>query len=146
MTGDLEKVDFIRVRMGVSYKEACGALEVAGGDVTQALIHLEDKKKNMGERLQDRGADMTDTLRGALRRSHATRVKLMDGDRTVVEVPGTVVAAGLLGTLISNEVALLMVAGAIMAMSRQYTLEVEWPEEDATNSQDMYLHEPEVTH
>jgi hypothetical protein len=146
LTGELEKVDFIRMRMGVSYKEARRALEAAGGDVTRALIRLEDKTGNMGERLRDRRADLTNSLRGMVRKSHATRVRLMDGDRSVAEAPGSVVAAGLIGTLLSNEIALLMVAGAVMAMTRGYTLEVDWPEGEDEMIRNTSYAEPGVTH
>ena len=42
----LEKVDLIRERTGVSYTEAKEALEAGNGDVVDALIYIENKKKS----------------------------------------------------------------------------------------------------
>ena len=55
MTSELEKIDLIRARLGVSYKEAREALEKADGDVVQALVNLEEQGRNLGERFQARG-------------------------------------------------------------------------------------------
>ena len=41
----LEKVDAIRERINVSYEKAKEALEIAEGDVLEALIYLEKDKK-----------------------------------------------------------------------------------------------------
>ena len=41
----LEKVEKIREKTGVTYEEAKAALEAAGGDVLDALVYLESKGK-----------------------------------------------------------------------------------------------------
>ena len=40
----LEKIDLIRERMGVSYKEAKDALDQSQGNVLDAIILLEEKR------------------------------------------------------------------------------------------------------
>ena len=42
----LEKIDLIRERMGVSYKEAKDALDQSQGNVLDAIILLEEKKED----------------------------------------------------------------------------------------------------
>ena len=41
----LEKVEKIREKTGVTYEEAKAALDAAGGDVLDALVYLESKGK-----------------------------------------------------------------------------------------------------
>lgn len=129
MTVELEKIDLLRVRMGVSYQEAYEALDAAGGDVVGALIELEDRKKDFCVRLQDRGSVLVDNLCGLMNKGYNTRLRFKQGERTVIEVPGTVAAVGLLAAAVSNEAALLLAAGALVAMANEYTLEVDWPEQ-----------------
>lgn len=132
MNSELEKIDLIRARLGVGYKEAKEALDAAGGDVVQALIRLEDEKKNFTEKLQDRGQELLEQLKEIFQRGQETRIKIKQGERTVVELPAPVGALGLLGTLASSQLAVLGALGAVTAMARNYTLEIERPgrEED----------------
>lgn len=125
MTSDLEKIDILRARLGVGYKEAKDALEEAGGDVVQALINLEEKGRNMGERFQARGQEMVEQLKGLLHKGQNYRIKLKKGDDTVFEVPASVGALGLLGALASSEIAILGALGTVTAMANKYTLEFE---------------------
>ena len=41
----LEKVDQVRERTGVTYAEAKNALEIANGDVLEAIIYIENIKE-----------------------------------------------------------------------------------------------------
>lgn len=125
MTSDLEKIDILRARLGVGYKEAKEALEAAGGDVVQALINLEEKGRNMGERFQARGQEMVGQLKGLLHRGQDYRIKLKKGEETVFEVPASVGALGLIGALASSEIAILGALGTVTAMAHNYTLEFE---------------------
>lgn len=127
MTAELEKIDLVRMRMGVSYQEAYNALNTAGGDVVGALIELEDRKKDIGARLQDQRSALVDKLFSIVNKGHHTKLRFKQGDHTVIEVPGTVAAVGLLTAAVSNEVALLLAAGTLVAMANEYTLEVDWP-------------------
>ena len=52
---ELLKIDLLRERTGVGYKEAKDALDKAGGDVVQALIFIEDERVNLDEDLQRKG-------------------------------------------------------------------------------------------
>lgn len=125
MTGDLEKIDILRARFGVGYKEARDALEAAGGDVIQALVNFEEKGRNIGERLQAHGQEVADKLKKLLHNGQNYRIKLKKGGNTVFEVPATVGALGLVGTLISKEFAILGALGTVTAMVHDYTLEFE---------------------
>ncbi|TEB07209.1 nascent polypeptide-associated complex protein [Pelotomaculum schinkii] len=125
MNSDLEKIDILRARLGVGYKEAREALEEAGGDVVQALVDLEEKGRNIGERFQARGQEMVGQFKSLLHKGQNYRIKLKKGDETVFEVPASVGALGLIGALASSEIAILGALGTVTAMAHKYTLEFE---------------------
>ncbi len=129
MTGELEKIDIIRTRLGVSYKEAKEALDAAGGDVVQALINLEGGGHDFGECFQTKGQEMMGQLKGLLERGRDYRIKVKKGDKTVLDFPASVGALGVIGALASSEIAILGALGTVAAMSKKYTLEFERPEE-----------------
>jgi DNA-binding transcriptional MerR regulator len=125
LTSELEKIDLIRARLGVSYKEAREALEKADGDVVQALVNLEEQGRNLGERFQARGQEMVGQVKEFLQKGQTYRIKVKKGDRTVYEFPATIGALGLIGALASSEIAVLGALGTVAAMANKYTLEFE---------------------
>lgn len=125
MTSDLEKIDILRARLGVGYKEAREALEAAGGDVVQALVNLEEQGCNMGERVQARGQEMVCQFKNLLQKGQNYKIKFKKGDETVFEVPASVGALGLIGALASSQIAILGAVGTVTAMAHNYTLEFE---------------------
>ena len=125
MTSELEKIDLIRTRLNIGYKEAKEALDAAGGDVVQALINLEEKGKNTGARFQAKGQEVVDQIKELVSKGQDYRIKVKQGERTVFEVPASIGALGLLGVLASSEIALLGALGTATAMAKKYTLEFE---------------------
>lgn len=143
MTSELEKIDLIRARLGVGYKEAREALDEAGGDVVQALVNLEERGRSLGERLQSRGQEMLGQFKGLLQKGQEYRIKVKQGDRTVFEFPASVGALGVVGALASSEIALLGALGTMAAMSKKYTLEFERRPGPAAERNDAGGSEPE---
>jgi len=125
MTSELEKIDLIRARLNVGYREAKEALEAAGGDVIQALIDLEEKGKNTGARFQAKGQEVVDQIKELVNKGQDYRIKVKQGEKTVFEVPASIGALGLLGVLASSEIAILGALGTATAMAKKYTLEFE---------------------
>jgi predicted RNA-binding Zn ribbon-like protein len=125
MHDELEKIDLIRNRTGISYREAKKALEEAEGDVVQALINLEEKDRQFSEKMQGRAQDVWDNLKEVLHRGQETKIKVKQGDRTVFEMPATVGAVGILAALASSELAVLGALGTAAAMAKKYTLEID---------------------
>lgn len=122
---EIEKIDLIRSRVNVGYREAREALAAAGGDVVQALINLEEKENPFSEKIQGRGQEFMAQLKGILHKGQETRIKVKQGDRTVFEVPASLGALGLLGVLASSELAVLGALGTVAAMTKNYSLEFE---------------------
>ncbi|WP_031513298.1 DUF4342 domain-containing protein [Desulfofalx alkaliphila] len=129
MTSELEKIDLIRARLGVSYKQAKDALENAGGDVVEALVKLEEKDMHLGQKIQGQGMEVMGQLRSIINKGHKTKVKIKKEGRTVCEFPATIGALGLLGALYNNELALIGVMGTVTALANNYSIEIERPAE-----------------
>ncbi len=121
----IEKIDLIRSRMEVGYKEANDALEASGGDVVQALIYLENKKNKMGKGFHKDANEFMHQIKGVLKKGKNTKIKIKQDDRTVLEVPAPVGALGVIGMLASSQLAILGALGTIAAMSKNYKLEFE---------------------
>lgn len=128
MTNELEKIDLLRARMGISYKEAKEALEEAGSDVVQALINLEEKSKKLGDKIQDYRSEIADQIREWWAKGRDIRLLLKRDDQTVLQIPAVVGALGIAGAMLRSELALLATLGAVTAMAKHYSLEVAWPE------------------
>lgn len=120
----LEKVDLIRERLDVSYQEAKSALDRAGGDVVSALVILEEEKE------RDKGCALLGQLRTFCERGIETRVRLKKGDDTLLDVPASAGLLGLVGMLVSGELAVLGAVGTVTAMLHNCTLEVDGEIED----------------
>lgn len=129
MTSELEKIDILRARTGVSYTEAKEVLDAAGGDVVQALIELEERNRHLTEKLQGQGKEFMEQLRSCLSRGHRTKIRLIKGEEKVFEVPATLGVLAVLGALYSNELAVAGAVGAVTAMANDCRLEIVPPDE-----------------
>jgi hypothetical protein len=142
----LDKLDLIRDRMDVSYKEAKEALENAGGDPVEALLLLESQfdeepgrlnelKERWTRKIQGKSDEVVSRLRQIMEKGTATKIRLKQGDRTLLEVPAGVGVLGAVGMLMSTELAVLGAIGTVTALFNRCTLEVEGcgepPEEEA---------------
>lgn len=133
METELEKLDLLRQRFNLSYKEAKEALDLAGGDVIQALIQLEENYQTAGwsEKFEGKSKVMAGRLKAVWNKSKGTKIRLKKGDKTIVEIPASVGALGVLGMLASTELALIGFLGAATGMAKKYSLEVDKKPEQA---------------
>lgn len=121
----LDKVDILRDRMGLTYQEAGTALEKADWDLVKALAEVERGQEDVSGELKERGQDMWEGLREKWQRLNQTRVNLKHEERTLLSVSAPV---GLLiaGTFLRRPgLRLLGLAGVVAAALRHYTFEVE---------------------
>ena len=113
---DLEKIDIIRERTGVSYKKAKDALEGAGGSVVDALIALEEETdtkwtKNMSMA----GNEMIEKLKKVIEKGNVTRVLLKKDDEVLLNIP---VTAGALGVILAPLASLLGISAALVTKTK----------------------------
>lgn len=87
----------------------------------------------MRERIQVTGDRLVEAVKNVIHEGNVRRLIIRDGERTVLEVPLTVAAVGVLAAPV------LAAIGAFAALASDYTLEVEreeasTPKEEATTS------------
>ncbi|MEJ6952028.1 DUF4342 domain-containing protein [Natronospora cellulosivora (SeqCode)] len=133
---NLEKIDMIKGRLGVSYEEAFKSLEECNGDVVQALIKLEKdvevdtessaaKEKSM-DYIHVKGQEIIKKIKEIIKEGNVNKVIVKSDEKTLVEIP---VTAGVAGLVLFPYVTLL--AGAA-AMYKDYTLEIEKKDKNST--------------
>ena len=115
----LEKIDMIRDRTGVSYREAKEALERSNGNVLEALIEIDEKKDTKWtEEFSVRSSDVIDRVKGLIHEGNVNKISVKHEGRTLVEIP---VAFGAIGAMMLPHFAVL---GVMVAMFKRCTIEV----------------------
>lgn len=110
----LEKLDIIRERTGVTYGEAKEALEVCGGDVVEALIFLEEKKKKDPSQVYTTLEGFKAWLETTIEKGNVKRIRIRKDDKIIVDVPLNAGVAASVIALIWTPVMILTVATAIV--------------------------------
>lgn len=122
---ELEKIDILRERMGLSYEEARMALEGAQGDVIQALANKEKEMEESMNKEEAVGEQLWEGIKQQMSRLNQTQVKLKREDKTVLSVSaplGIAMAYTLWRRPGLRLLSLLGVAGAAM---KNYELELD---------------------
>jgi len=116
----LEKIDILRDRTGVTYKEAKEALERSNGDVIAALIDLEDatKQGNWTEEISFRSSQVIEKVKRLIKEGNVTKIRVKNEGKVLVEIP---VAIGALGAMILPHLAVL---GVLVAVFKRCTIEI----------------------
>lgn len=125
---ELEKIDIIRERLGVSYRDAKNALDLAGGDVVQALVNLESPDKKWDDKLDEKARELSDYVKDIIKKGNVTKVRLKKGSKVVFEIPATLGAIGVGGAIISPVLAVAGIVGTAAALINNYTLEIVRPD------------------
>ncbi|MCX7570832.1 DUF4342 domain-containing protein [Tumebacillus sp. DT12] len=121
----LEKVDILRSRCRISYRDAYETLERNGGNVIRALIELEDREHaakpnvlnalphlpgKVEERITVMGHELMDKLQEIVKTGQNTKIRVMRDGRTVFKVP---TAVGAVGALLFPAVTVVATAAAM---------------------------------
>lgn len=126
---DLEKIDQIRQRLGVSYEKAYNTLQLCNGDVVASLIKLEQEGiKSEGiktDTLHIKGQELISKIKEIVKEGNVNKVVVKNDEKTLVEIP---VTAGVVSLVLFPYLTLL--AGAT-AMYKDYTLEIDRNKEGA---------------
>ncbi len=109
---NIDDIDRLRRRTGVSYRRAKEILEQAGGNLVEALIYLEENPEGPFGCLSERRRDLAGRTRQVFGRLHRTRVKVRVKDKILFELPVTVGAAG---SLLFPRVAALGLVGIMLS-------------------------------
>lgn len=115
----LEKIELVKDRTGVSYKEAKEALEKAEGSVVDAIIDIEESidlkaKSKLGEQ----GAHVIDKIKELVKKGNVSKIIVKKNDEVVLNLPLNV---SLLGTVLAPWA---MLAGVIAAFGTKCVIEL----------------------
>jgi hypothetical protein len=101
----LEKIELVKDRTGVSYKEAKEALEAANGSVVDAIINIEETINMSGRgKLNDQGVKLVERIKAAVKKGNVTKVIVKKNGEIILNLP---VNIGILGTVIAPWAALI---------------------------------------
>ncbi len=115
----LEKIELVKDRTGVSYKEAKEALEAAEGSVVDAIIDIEEsidiKSKS---RFAEQSAHIIDKVKEAIKKGNVAKIIVKKNDEVILNLP---VNVGIVGTVLAPWAA---VAGVIAAFGTKCVIEL----------------------
>ncbi|MBP2653845.1 MAG: hypothetical protein H6Q73_1414 [Firmicutes bacterium] len=115
----LEKIDIIRERTGISYREAREVLTKTRGDVVEALIELEsDQKSSWTEEFSVKSGEVMDKVKELIREGNVTKIRVKHEGKVLVEIPVTL---GAIGAMVLPQIAAL---GVLVAVFKRCTIEV----------------------
>ncbi|MCL2497437.1 MAG: DUF4342 domain-containing protein [Symbiobacteriaceae bacterium] len=125
----LEKIDHLRERFHVSYKEAREVLEETQGNLVEALILLENKNSQVRaekvaqqeyrrEEFKVKGSELVDQFKELIEQGNLTRIRILHRGRVLLDVPLT---ASVLLLVVPH----LALVSAIAVLFNQVTIQVE---------------------
>ncbi len=115
----LEKIELVKDRTGVSYKEAKEALEATDGSVVDAIIEIEETidlkaKSKLGEQ----SAVIVEKIKNAIRKGNVSKIIVRKGDEVMLNLP---VSVSIIGSVLAPWAA---VAGIIAVFGTKCTIEL----------------------
>ena len=135
----LEKIDVLRERTGVSYREAKEVLERTRGNVVEALVELEAHKSTAWtEEFSVRSGEVVDKVKELIREGNVTKIRVKDDDKVLVEIPVT------LGAISAVFLPQLAALGVLVAVFKRCTIEVVRGDGSASEEQRMSPPAPPV--
>lgn len=125
----LEKIDLLRERTKASYSEAKEALIRAEGNVVDALIYLEENKRQEKKEFTNK-KEFMDMLKKLIKKGNVNRIRIKKQDKILADIPVNAgIAAGALA-LINPIVLAVLAVGTIGAFYTKLTIEIT--KEDGT--------------
>lgn len=115
----LEKIELVKDRTGVSYKEAKEALEAANGSVVDAIIGIEESidiktKSKLGEQ----SAQIVEKIKKAIKKGNVAKIIVKKDGDVLLNLP---VSISIIGTVLAPWAA---VAGIIAIFGTKCTIEL----------------------
>ena len=121
----LEKIELVRDRTGVSYKEAKEALEAANGSVVDAIVAIEETVDGGVARSTIAKKDaLVGKMKEVVDKGNVSRIKVTKDDATILNIP---LSAGIVGTLLAPWGA---VAGLVAAFG--FKCKIEFVKDDGS--------------
>ncbi|HZK60963.1 MAG: DUF4342 domain-containing protein [Peptostreptococcaceae bacterium] len=115
----LEKIELVKDRTGVSYREAKEALESADGSVVDAIIAIEETidEKSKGK-FSEHSAHIISSIKDAVKKGNVSKIIVKKDEDVVLNLPLNV---GIVGTVLAPWA---MIAGVIAAFGTKCVIEL----------------------
>ena len=121
----LEKIELVRDRTGVSYKEAKDALEAADGSVVDAIISIEESMDGGVTRTTSEKKDeILAKMKDIVNKGGISKIRITRNDDVIMNIP---LVAGILGTVIAPWGAII---GTLAAFG--FKCKIEFVKEDGS--------------
>ena len=121
----LEKIELVKDRTGVSYKEAKEALEAAEGSVVDAIIAIEETVNiKPGNKAGDFADETVSKIKELVKKGNVTKITIKKDDETIVNLPLNV---GIIGTIVAPWG---IIAAAVAAFG--FRCQIELTKDDGT--------------
>lgn len=115
----LEKIELVKDRTGVSYKEAKEALEAANGSVVDAIIDIEESIDEKGKcKIGEGSTQVIEKIKEAIRKGNVSKIVVKKDDEVILNLP---VNIGIVGTVLAPWAAL---AGVLAAFGTKCVIEL----------------------
>ncbi len=116
----LEKIELVKDRTGVSYKEAKEVLEKCDGNVVDSIIEIEDNMEEMSNcKFVNASNIVVDKVKTTLEKGNVIRIKVKKEDEIILNLP---MIAGVVGFVIAPVASAI---GTIAALGFRYKVEIE---------------------
>ena len=121
----LEKIELVKDRTGVSYKEAKDALEAADGSVVDAIIAIEETVNiKPGSKAGEFANETVDKIKELVKKGNISKISIRKDDDTIVNIPLNV---GLVGVVLAPWG---VIAAAVAAFG--FKCQIELTKDDGT--------------
>ena len=114
----LERIELVKDRTGVGYKEAKEALEKTDGSVVDAIILIEDTIDESTKEGEKKNVEILNTVKEAVRKGNVSKIVIKKGDEIVMNLP---VNIGIIGTVLFPWAA---IGGCIAALGTKCSIEL----------------------
>ncbi|MBR5926519.1 MAG: DUF4342 domain-containing protein [Firmicutes bacterium] len=114
----LEKIELVKDRTGVSYREAKDALEKTDGNVVDAIILIEDNIDEGPQVSDSKVAGIIDSVKATIKKGNVSKIVIKKDDEVLINLP---VSIGVIGTVLFPWAA---IAGVIAAFGTKCKIEL----------------------
>jgi hypothetical protein len=115
----LEKIELVKDRTGVSYKDAKDALEAADGNVVDAIIAIEEQVNLSGtKKVIDKSTDILEVIKDYVRKGNVSKIVVSKDEDVLLNLP---VNATIIGALVAPWAALI---GTVVCFGLKYKIEL----------------------
>lgn len=108
----LEKIELVKDRTGVSYKEAKEALEQNEGNVVDAIISIEESIDNKAKtKFSAEKVEIIEKIKEIIKKGNASKILFKKDEEIILNIP---ITAGIIGTAIAPWAAMAGMATALI--------------------------------